>query len=187
MTNILLPELGEGISNAEIRDVIVQAGQEIKKDDVILILETDKASMEIPSDESGFVSEVFVNPGDKISPGDKILTISQNNVLNQNQSNGKIEESVKEPLNDSDHTDLDKSKSSSDIEMSMEETALNSLKKMCLEDLSNGGRGIRNKLEAHLINPVSRELFDRDIKASTKVVITDLKSGPVTNLEMRIE
>jgi hypothetical protein len=78
-------------------------------------------------------------------------------------------------------------KSGSDIDISMEGTALSSLKKMCLEDLSNGGRGIRNKLEAHLINPVSRELFDQDIKASTKVVITDLKSGPVTTMEIRIE
>ena len=53
MIDILLPELGEGISNVEIRDVLVKKGDSIKKDQVILVLETDKASMEIPSEHDG--------------------------------------------------------------------------------------------------------------------------------------
>ena len=60
------------------------------------------------------------------------------------------------------------------------------LKLMCLKDLSNGGRGIRNMLEVHLINPISRELFDQDIKPGVKLMIVDVKSGPVTNLETKI-
>ena len=50
MSDILLPELGEGIDSVEIRDVLVQKGDLIKKNQTILILETDKASMEIPSE-----------------------------------------------------------------------------------------------------------------------------------------
>jgi ATP-dependent Clp protease ATP-binding subunit ClpA len=39
-------------------------------------------------------------------------------------------------------------------------TARDALRHVCLSDLSNGGRGIRNQLEAHLLNPLSRQLFD---------------------------
>ena len=78
MTDILLPELGEGISDVEIRDVLVSKGDHLKKDQIILILETDKASMEIPSEYDGVISEVYVKTGDKISPDDKILGLKGN-------------------------------------------------------------------------------------------------------------
>ena len=71
MIDILLPELGEGISNVEIRDVLVKKGDSIKKDQVILVLETDKASMEIPSEHDGVISELYIKTGDKISPNEK--------------------------------------------------------------------------------------------------------------------
>ncbi len=76
MIDILLPELGEGISNVEIRDVLVKKGDSIKKDQVILVLETDKASMEIPSEHDGVISELYIKTGDKISPNEKILTLN---------------------------------------------------------------------------------------------------------------
>ena len=58
MSDILLPELGEGIDSVEIRDVLVKKGDLIKKNQTILILETDKASMEIPSEYDGVVSVI---------------------------------------------------------------------------------------------------------------------------------
>ena len=73
---IVLPELGEGISNVEIRDVLVKEGDTLSKDDTILILETDKASMEIPSEIDGVISKVYVKSGDTISPNDIILSIN---------------------------------------------------------------------------------------------------------------
>ena len=75
MKKILLPELGEGINDVEIRDVLVNEGESIEKNQSILILETDKASMEIPSDYSGVVSKVYVKSGDNISPNDHIIDI----------------------------------------------------------------------------------------------------------------
>ena len=73
---IILPELGEGISNVEIRDVLVKEGDTLSKDDPILILETDKASMEIPSEVDGVISKIYVKSGDTISPNDIILSIN---------------------------------------------------------------------------------------------------------------
>ena len=88
MIDILLPELGEGISNVEIRDVLVKKGDSIKKDQVILVLETDKASMEIPSEYNGVISELYIKTGDKISPNEKILTL--NSEANDSSKNNDI-------------------------------------------------------------------------------------------------
>lgn len=78
MKKILLPELGEGINDVEIRDVLINEGDSIEKNQSILILETDKASMEIPSDYSGIVSKIYVKSGDNISPNDHIIDIEDN-------------------------------------------------------------------------------------------------------------
>jgi len=45
---------------------------------------------------------------------------------------------------------------------------------LCLQDLSNGGRGIRNQLEARLLNPLSRALFDQDAQPGEHFTITEL-------------
>ena len=80
MKKILLPELGEGINDVEIRDVLINEGDSIEKNQSILILETDKASMEIPSDYSGVVSKVYVKSGDNISPNDHIIDIEDSEI-----------------------------------------------------------------------------------------------------------
>ncbi|KES18915.1 ClpB protein, partial [Gilliamella apicola SCGC AB-598-B02] len=50
--------------------------------------------------------------------------------------------------------------------------ALESLKKIALADLSNGGRGIRNQIEAHLLNPLARELFKLNPQAGQALEVT---------------
>ncbi|UMZ14832.1 ATP-dependent Clp protease ATP-binding subunit [Pseudomonas sp. MPFS] len=51
------------------------------------------------------------------------------------------------------------------------------LRTLCLHDLSNGGRGIRNQLEARLLNPLSRALFDQDAQPGERFSITALDAG----------
>ena len=51
------------------------------------------------------------------------------------------------------------------------------LQRQCLADLSNGGRGIRNQIEARLINPLARGLFDQDSKPGDRLVITGIDTG----------
>ena len=50
---IRLPDLGEGIDSAVVSEIPVVSGNQISKDEVLLVLESDKASMEIPSDHNG--------------------------------------------------------------------------------------------------------------------------------------
>jgi ATP-dependent Clp protease ATP-binding subunit ClpA len=59
----------------------------------------------------------------------------------------------------------------------LEDAALAALRSICLTDLSNGGRGIRNQLEAHLINPLARALFDQDAQAGDSYRIPALAGG----------
>lgn len=60
------------------------------------------------------------------------------------------------------------------------------LRGLCLADLSNGGRGIRNKVETHLINPLARALFDLDLRPGAAIRIASATSGPggVTTLDV---
>lgn len=80
MFEIKLPELGEGISSVEISDVLVNTGDTLKIDDPMIVVETEKASMEIPATSSGIVNKIHVNKGGTISPGDIIISISGDTV-----------------------------------------------------------------------------------------------------------
>src|SRR5436309_10192012 len=64
-----LPELGEGITDATVVNVPVKPGQPVKAGDTIVEVETDKASMPIPAEADGTVSEVRVKSGDKVKVG----------------------------------------------------------------------------------------------------------------------
>ena len=68
-----LPDLGEGIHEAEVFAVKVQAGQEVKEDEILLEVETDKAAAEIPSPFSGVVTQVNVKSGDIVHVGDVLF------------------------------------------------------------------------------------------------------------------
>lgn len=62
-------------------------------------------------------------------------------------------------------------------------SAAEALRNLCLEDLSNGGRGIRNMVEAHLANPLARALFDTGASGGS-FVIEELMAGAVTSLKL---
>ena len=109
MKKILLPELGEGINDVEIRDVLVNEGESIEKNQSILILETDKASMEIPSDYSGIVSKVYVKSGDNISPNDHIIDIKDGKTdiqPNKESPKDKLDEPSNEIINNDDQEQI---------------------------------------------------------------------------------
>jgi pyruvate dehydrogenase E2 component (dihydrolipoamide acetyltransferase) len=68
-----LPDLGEGIHEGEIQEVLVSVGDEVEEDQNILVVETDKAAVEIPSPYSGAVQEIRVEAGDRVNVGDVLL------------------------------------------------------------------------------------------------------------------
>ena len=70
---ILLPDLGEGIEGADVSEIVVSVGDLVSKDDTLLVLESDKASMEIPAEEPGVIKEILVSPGDNVVAGSLLL------------------------------------------------------------------------------------------------------------------
>ena len=72
---IKLPDLGEGIDGAEVSEVKVSVGDVITADKTILVLESDKASMEIPSEVNGKVNSIFVEVGNEIKTGQKLISV----------------------------------------------------------------------------------------------------------------
>lgn len=63
-------------------------------------------------------------------------------------------------------------------------TARDTLRNLCLAELSNGGRGIRNQVESHLVNPLSRSLFDSGAEPGHKYRIDGIHPGASTTLDL---
>ncbi len=72
---IKLPELGENIESAQVTFVMVKPGDQIEEGQVLIEIETDKASIEVPAEESGTVKEVFAKEGDTLAIGATIITL----------------------------------------------------------------------------------------------------------------
>jgi pyruvate dehydrogenase E2 component (dihydrolipoamide acetyltransferase) len=72
---IRLPELGENVETADVAAVLVAAGDVVQRDQPVIEVETEKASLEVPATCEGRVAEVRVKRGDKVSVGDVILVV----------------------------------------------------------------------------------------------------------------
>jgi pyruvate dehydrogenase E2 component (dihydrolipoamide acetyltransferase) len=77
VTDFTLPELGENISSGDVLRVLVKPGDTIQKEQSVLELETDKATIEVPSSVAGQVKEVKVKAGDKVTVGQAILSVEE--------------------------------------------------------------------------------------------------------------
>lgn len=91
-----LPDLGEGVHEAEVLAVHVAVGQEVKEGDVILEIETDKAAVEIPSPYTGKVDQVLVNTGDLITVGTVMLVFAGEGAAEQESVQAPAVENKKE-------------------------------------------------------------------------------------------
>ena len=75
MSNIVkveVPDIGD-FSDVDIIEVVVSAGDVVAEEDALITLESDKASIEIPSPSAGTIKKVLVKVNDKVSQGDVIL------------------------------------------------------------------------------------------------------------------
>src|SRR6516164_791709 len=70
-----LPELGENVTAGDVLRVLVKPGDALSKDQPVLELETDKATIEVPSSVAGQVRDVKVKVGEKVKVGQAILTV----------------------------------------------------------------------------------------------------------------
>ncbi len=89
-----LPQLGENIESGVMSKLLVSVGDKVVKDQPVIELETDKATVEVPAFEGGVVKEILVKEGDKVKVGQTILTLEGE--AETTQEKGKAEERIEE-------------------------------------------------------------------------------------------
>ena len=75
LVTVRLPDIGD-FTDVEVIEIHVSSGDSVSADDSLITLESDKATMDVPSPDSGEVADIVVAIGDKISEGDVILTLN---------------------------------------------------------------------------------------------------------------
>ena len=76
-TDFVLPELGENVTAGDVVRILVGPGDTLEKEQAVLELETDKATIEVPSSVSGTVKEIKVKQGDRIKVGQVVLIVDE--------------------------------------------------------------------------------------------------------------
>ncbi len=74
LIEIKVPDVGN-VAEIDVVEVFIQAGDSVELEQTIAALETDKASMELPSSVAGTIAQVFIKPGDKVSEGTLVATV----------------------------------------------------------------------------------------------------------------
>jgi pyruvate dehydrogenase E2 component (dihydrolipoamide acetyltransferase) len=82
--DIKVPNIGE-FKDVEIIEILIKKGQEIKKNDPLITIESDKSSVEIPATCEGMIATLNVKVGDKVSEGDKILELETSENLSEDK------------------------------------------------------------------------------------------------------
>ena len=77
LIEIKVPDVGN-VAEIDVVEVLIQAGDVVALEQTIATLETDKASMDLPSSAAGTVQQVYIKPGDKVSEGSLIATVLVN-------------------------------------------------------------------------------------------------------------
>lgn len=76
-TEFKLPELGENIESADVASVLVKEGDIVKKDQAVLEIETDKATIEVPSTVEGKITKLLIKAGDKVKVDAVIMIVDE--------------------------------------------------------------------------------------------------------------
>ena len=145
---IKVPNIGD-FKSVEIIEVLVKNGEDIKKGDPLITLESDKSSVEVPSPLSGKILNINVKIGDKVSEGDTVLEIDSIN----NEVEAKPEIDNKKIKNEETITKLTQVEKESELKLSDSTGASPNTLKFARElgininELQGSGRGGRVKKE----------------------------------------
>ncbi|MDP5008805.1 MAG: dihydrolipoyl dehydrogenase, partial [Glaciimonas sp.] len=74
MIDVKVPDIGD-VKDVEVIELMVKVGDTVKVDQSLITVESDKASMEIPSNSAGVIKEIKVKVGDKVSEGSLVLVL----------------------------------------------------------------------------------------------------------------
>jgi len=94
---ILVPDMGD-FKDVEIIEVLVKVGQNIKKNDSLITLESDKSSVEVPSTHEGVIKKINVKIGDRVNKGDLILSVQVGEISNKTKNPDVKKPQINKPI-----------------------------------------------------------------------------------------
>ena len=156
--DIKVPNIGE-FKDVEVIEVLIKEGQEIKKNDPLITIESDKSSVEIPSTVNGIIKSLNIKIGDKVSEGDKILEIDTNENIEK-----KIDTKIIKKEN---------------FEKIIEEKNTNQKKSVDSQNLI-----IKDFLETTSASPKVRK-FARELGVDISKVLGSERKGRVTEVDIK--
>ena len=92
---LLVPNIGD-FKNVEVIEVLVKSGQQIKKNDPLITLESDKSSVEVPATDEGKINKIIVKVGDKVSEGSEILSLDSVSKKEESKEAVEVKENIPE-------------------------------------------------------------------------------------------
>jgi pyruvate dehydrogenase E2 component (dihydrolipoamide acetyltransferase) len=95
-TEVLVPDIGD-FEQVPVIEVLVSAGDRVNAEDPLVTLESDKATMDVPSPQTGIVKELKVSVGDTVSQGSPILTLESDGDASVSDGEDTVEASVGAP------------------------------------------------------------------------------------------
>ncbi|WP_072281431.1 dihydrolipoyllysine-residue acetyltransferase [Rappaport israeli] len=114
---IRVPDIGD-FDAVDVIEVLIAEGDEVALEQSVLVLESDKASMEVPAEQAGVVTKVLVKAGDQVKKGDVIaeLEVSDEQDDNEGKNQEKAEESDEKSSEQSKQSSEEKDNSSAQVE-----------------------------------------------------------------------
>jgi pyruvate dehydrogenase E2 component (dihydrolipoamide acetyltransferase) len=97
LTEIKVPNIGD-FKDVEVIEVLVSEGQSLKKNDPLITIESDKSSVEIPSNLDGKIKTLKIKVGDKVSEGDLILTLESSSQLQKKNQKKTVTEKASQKI-----------------------------------------------------------------------------------------
>ena len=92
---LLVPNIGD-FKNVEVIEVLVKSGEQIKKNDPLITLESDKSSVEVPATDEGKINKIIVKVGDKVSEGSEILSLDSVSKKEESKKTVEVKENIPE-------------------------------------------------------------------------------------------
>jgi pyruvate dehydrogenase E2 component (dihydrolipoamide acetyltransferase) len=180
-TEIKVPNIGD-FKDVEVIEVLVSEGQTLQKNDPVITIESDKSSVEIPSNFEGKIKSLKTKVGDKVSEGDLILILEERSLTNENaEEKPNIEKEFKK-INV--------------IKPETEQTIINQVKNLSKEisSASPKARKFARELGVDIAQVTGSEkdgrVIEEDIKRfvlSTTKNINEIKKGEINKIKNEFE
>ena len=200
---VTMPQLGETVTEGTILRWLVQVGDEVKEDDPILEISTDKVDTEVPSPFSGKVTSLMVEEGETVEVGASLLELDGDSsspaVVEKDKEKGSseknnINEPVKEIIEEVkvENTDLSPAVKNNKLKLSPVVRKIVSENNLDLEQISgtgSGGRITRKDVEAYIASGNSTKKLPNDTLSQKDVKQTEspkATTGEISRLRRRI-